>query len=230
MILRNVTESEIAAAAVAVRALFGGGVIVEDLAPKSKTARAGGRGTFRVKLGVESSSGPGSRRAASGRRVKAACWHVFGHFFDALPGVAIIDAGRERARPAGAPWVDSEVGGGLMFSGLCKCGGTRLERRQLRPVGGSAAGSWVNARVPAADVPKVPAAPKVKAARPFDVTGAIIAYEGGEATEGEVLALFSHLIATGMAWGLQGSYGRAAARLIEAGVVSKTGEILRGVA
>ena len=38
-------------------------------------------------------------------------------------------------------------------------------------------------------------------------------------------SLFSHLIRTGMAWGLQGSYGRAAMTLIDSGVISSDGVI-----
>ena len=46
----------------------------------------------------------------------------------------------------------------------------------------------------------------------------IIAFEQGELDGEDVIALFQRLIDNGMAWSLQGSYGRTAARLIEAGV------------
>ena len=46
----------------------------------------------------------------------------------------------------------------------------------------------------------------------------IIAWECGEMeTEEEVIKFFQDLIDTGMAWTLQGSYGRTAKALIEAG-------------
>lgn len=45
----------------------------------------------------------------------------------------------------------------------------------------------------------------------------IIAYENGELSEGETVALFQALIDSGVAWKLQGSYGRMAEGLIEAG-------------
>jgi len=35
-------------------------------------------------LGVHDSTGKGSRLAPSRRRTSSACWHVHGHFFDAL--------------------------------------------------------------------------------------------------------------------------------------------------
>lgn len=54
----------------------------------------------------------------------------------------------------------------------------------------------------------------------FDVVGNIMAFEDGELDEDEVIALFQHLVTTGMAWQLQGSYGRTAAALIEAGLVT----------
>ena len=45
----------------------------------------------------------------------------------------------------------------------------------------------------------------------------IIAYENGELQSHEIVELFQELIDNGMAWTLQGSYGRMAKYLIEAG-------------
>ena len=47
----------------------------------------------------------------------------------------------------------------------------------------------------------------------------IMDYESGNMTEEEVINLFQNLVNSGMAWRLQGSYGREAQRLIEAGLV-----------
>lgn len=51
----------------------------------------------------------------------------------------------------------------------------------------------------------------------FDRVGFIMAYECGELEEDAVIEGFQHLINDGTVWSLQGSYGRMAAALIEAG-------------
>lgn len=53
---------------------------------------------------------------------------------------------------------------------------------------------------------------------PLDLTGDIIAYEQGELSDERSIVLFQDLIDAGLAWQLQGCYGRQAARLIKAGV------------
>jgi hypothetical protein len=54
-----------------------------------------------------------------------------------------------------------------------------------------------------------------------DLVQRIIDFEMGEMqTEEEVLDFFQDLINTGMAWRLQGSYGRTAASLIDQGLLS----------
>ena len=55
--------------------------------------------------------------------------------------------------------------------------------------------------------------------KPCDVMGAIIAFENGELEQHEVNELFQHLVDTGLAWTLQGSYGRTAMELISAGEI-----------
>jgi hypothetical protein len=50
--------------------------------------------------------------------------------------------------------------------------------------------------------------------------GKIIDYEHGELEEDEVIELFQELVNSGLCWNLQGSYGRTAAALINAGLVT----------
>jgi hypothetical protein len=54
----------------------------------------------------------------------------------------------------------------------------------------------------------------------------LMAYEDGSLSEADALDMFADLISTGMAWRLQGSYGRAANALIEQGYISPEGEVL----
>lgn len=44
----------------------------------------------------------------------------------------------------------------------------------------------------------------------------VIRYEQGELDEDDTVAMFQRMIDSGMAWRLQGSYGREAMRMIEA--------------
>ena len=57
--------------------------------------------------------------------------------------------------------------------------------------------------------------------KPYDRVSAIIAFESGELDGDKVVELFQHLVDTGLAWQLQGHYGRTAMALIEQGLVSK---------
>ena len=58
-------------------------------------------------------------------------------------------------------------------------------------------------------------------AQRFDVVGAIMRYEGGEMSEEETIEFFQRLVDSGLAWSLQGHYGRAATTLIQRGLVSR---------
>ncbi len=58
-----------------------------------------------------------------------------------------------------------------------------------------------------------------------ETVDAIMAYESGELSPGDTIELFAHLVKTGLAWSLQGSYGRSAAALIQAGCIAVNGTI-----
>ena len=49
----------------------------------------------------------------------------------------------------------------------------------------------------------------------------LMAWENGELDEEAEEALFQKLVDTGLAWSLQGMYGRRAAELIRMGVISR---------
>ena len=53
----------------------------------------------------------------------------------------------------------------------------------------------------------------------------IIAYENGELTDQEVVCLFAELVKSGMAWTLQGHYGRTANALIKEGWFDREGNL-----
>lgn len=59
-----------------------------------------------------------------------------------------------------------------------------------------------------------------------DLVGRIIEFEDGELSDDEAIELFAELIKSGLAWSLQGSYGRTARDLIAMGLISEEGEIL----
>lgn len=57
--------------------------------------------------------------------------------------------------------------------------------------------------------------------KPFDVFEAMMEYEDGRSDEGKTKQLFQHLVDSGQAWSLQGSYGRAANAMLESGFIKK---------
>ena len=59
-----------------------------------------------------------------------------------------------------------------------------------------------------------------------DLTGRIIDFECEELSFEKTVELFSELIKNGMAWTLQGFYGRTARALIEEGYLNYEGDIL----
>ena len=60
----------------------------------------------------------------------------------------------------------------------------------------------------------------------MDLVDKIIAFEEGSLDFADSLRLFSELTKSGQVWQLQGSYGRDARELIEAGVMDSKGNLL----
>ena len=58
-----------------------------------------------------------------------------------------------------------------------------------------------------------------------ELANMIIEYEEGNMSISNTIKLFSLLIQSGLAWRLQGFYGRMATRLIECGYITEDGEI-----
>lgn len=53
----------------------------------------------------------------------------------------------------------------------------------------------------------------------------IMFYENGELSDSECVYLFSDLLKSGMAWSLQGAYGRVAMHMINMGILNDMGDI-----
>ena len=60
-----------------------------------------------------------------------------------------------------------------------------------------------------------------KKSKKFDLVDTMMRYEDAGLPEAEEIKLFKHLVKTGMAWTLQGSYGRRAQELIDSGLVKR---------
>jgi len=54
----------------------------------------------------------------------------------------------------------------------------------------------------------------------MDIIGKIMDFENGSLDDAGAIELFQHLVDTGMAWQLQGSYGRLAQQMIDAGIIN----------
>ena len=54
---------------------------------------------------------------------------------------------------------------------------------------------------------------------------AILKFEAGELSRNEIIDLFQGLVNSGLAWQLQGCYGRMAAQLIDQGLVVAPSEL-----
>ena len=62
-------------------------------------------------------------------------------------------------------------------------------------------------------------------AKELNIVNLIIEYESGELGVEDTIRFFARLIKSGMAWTLQGHYGRTAQSFIEEGYISLEGEV-----
>lgn len=58
-----------------------------------------------------------------------------------------------------------------------------------------------------------------------DLVSKIMAWESGEMTAKQTVRFFGQLVKSGMAWRLQGMYGRTAESLIHQGYISRSGDV-----
>jgi len=70
-----------------------------------------------------------------------------------------------------------------------------------------------------AGIPEAPASVPEK--KPFSAINLMMEWEDGTLDKEGTIELFQYLVDSGMAWSLQGMYGRAAVQLIEAGLVTR---------
>lgn len=60
----------------------------------------------------------------------------------------------------------------------------------------------------------------------MDVVSQVIAYEEGDLSDEETVTLFQELVNSGLAWQLQGHYGRTAQAMLDAGVISSPFQVV----
>lgn len=70
------------------------------------------------------------------------------------------------------------------------------------------------------DVNEQTAAERERAQQRVNLLDWMIAWEGGALSEEGEIALFQALVNNGMAWTLQGTYGRQAAAMLDAGLIT----------
>ena len=146
MIARNVTESDMYMALAMVNQDYDGNIAFKSFEPKGKgfsftlTVKETSRGKGKNKYAA-----PGVRKSASSfqqRRIAAACWHVHGHFFEALfkiaPDARVFSTFFKRFQSDsftgwitkdGGNWLDGNIGSTyspIMFSEACFCEDQRV--------------------------------------------------------------------------------------------------------
>lgn len=116
MLAKNVSMQDLQNALDKVNQKYDGNIRFKDIRQQGRN--------IRFTLTVNNSRGKGGRlNADRGRHIAAACWHVHGEFFDALPCEAVVIANGAKIRP-GDTWKDRNMGSlwyPAYYSELCEC-------------------------------------------------------------------------------------------------------------
>lgn len=125
MLIKHCTKEQIQAALETINKRYDNNLEFLQLEPFGKH--------FRVRLTVKDSRKAGGRISPfSGRRVKAACWHVHGHFFEALLDIndnaeiktSLDNQNNGIVNRFAGNWHDKNVGSMFrpaLFSKACEC-------------------------------------------------------------------------------------------------------------
>lgn len=120
MVIKDVVYDDLLIALETASRMFDGNIVFKRIEPTNKA-----RTRWTVTLGVRNSRFPGGRISYSGRRVAAACWHVYGTFLDALPPYARFRSPYTNGwMMPGEEWRDWNIGSRyrpLMYSDACDC-------------------------------------------------------------------------------------------------------------
>ena len=124
--IRKVTREQIVKALEETNKLFDGNITFKKIVPKGNN--------YTVTLTVNRSKGKGGRLGFTmsddekPRHISAACWHVYGtffdHIFDQSTDAIIISNGDKIAFDNGQNWNDRNIGSQvrpLLYSDACEC-------------------------------------------------------------------------------------------------------------
>jgi hypothetical protein len=124
--IRKATKEQIVKALDETNKIFDGNITFKKIVPKANN--------YTVTLTVNSSKGKGGRLGFTfedgqkPRHISAACWHVYGSFFDHIfdlsPGAIIISNGEKITADNGQNWNDRNIGSQvrpLLYSEACEC-------------------------------------------------------------------------------------------------------------
>ena len=117
--IKNTTKQNLEAALQGTNTTFNNNVVFDRFEQKGKN--------FFVTLKVKDSHKAGARRGFAGKRMVAACWHVYGTFFDEVlkfnDNAVIVAMGKKITLGRGN-WEDKNIGSiaqPLMYSDACDC-------------------------------------------------------------------------------------------------------------